>query len=66
MTYEEFNNFMVTLCNLAHEDVPAFSIIKDVFDFIDVKRDGIIDINEWTQVFNQLPVKISFKGFILR
>jgi len=31
----------------AGQSVPGFSIIKDVFDFIDIRKDGIIDKNEW-------------------
>jgi hypothetical protein len=42
---------------MAHEEVPALSIIKDLFDFIDVKKDGIIDINEWLETFNHIDVK---------
>lgn len=56
MTYETFSDFIVDLSKLARDDIPAFSTIKDLFDFIDMKKDGIIDINEWTQTFNQLPV----------
>ena len=58
MTYEEFSNFVTSLSKLAQEEVPAFSTIKDLFEFIDMKKDGIIDINEWTQTFNQLPVTL--------
>ena len=41
---------------MSSEEVPAFSTIKDLFDFIDMKKDGLIDVNEWTQTFNQLSV----------
>jgi len=56
LTYEEFTGFVGELCRLSKEEVPALSIIRDLFEFIDVKKDGVIDIKEWTQTFNQLPV----------
>jgi len=39
------------LSQYAGEPIPGFSIIKDIFDFIDIRRDGIIDMNEWMQTF---------------
>lgn len=38
------------------EDMPSLSIIRDLFDFIDVKKDGIIDLNEWIETFNHVTV----------
>lgn len=59
LTYDDFNNFIKELSRMSHEEVPAFSAIKDLFDFIDMKKDGVIDVNEWTQTFNQLAVSYS-------
>jgi hypothetical protein len=36
---------------LAGDRPPAYPIIKDLFDLIDIRKDGIIDINEWQQTF---------------
>jgi len=51
MTFDQFNKFIIRLSQLARDPVPGFSIIKDIFDFIDIRRDGIIDMNEWMQTF---------------
>jgi Ca2+-binding EF-hand superfamily protein len=51
LTYAQFNKLIAALCTLSREDVPSFSIIKDLFDFIDIRRDGIIDMSEWMQSF---------------
>ncbi len=49
---------------MAQERAPAYSIIKDLFDTIDIRKDGIIDLNEWQQTFggveggdNKLTIK---------
>lgn len=31
--------------------MPPYSILKDMFEYIDKRRDGIIDMNEWMDVF---------------
>jgi len=33
--------------------MPPYTIIKDMFNFLDKKRDGIIELNEWMDVFSQ-------------
>ena len=35
---------------------PPYSILKSMYDYIDVRKDGIIDINEWCKIF------ASFEG----
>ena len=48
---------MVTkLFQLAREETPSFPLIKDMFDFIDIRRDGIIDMSEWMQSFRLIEV----------
>lgn len=39
--------------NLAGEDVPPFAIIKDLFEFIDKRRDGVLDLTEWMDAFSK-------------
>ena len=47
MTFDQFNKFIIQLSHLSAKKIPSFTIIKDLFDFVDVRRDGIIDLNEW-------------------
>lgn len=49
---------MQKLALLAREDPPSFSIIRDLFDYIDIRRDGIIDMNEWMNSFKLIEVSI--------
>jgi hypothetical protein len=57
LTYEQFNKLIVKLSQLAREESPSFPIIRDLFDYIDLRRDGIIDMNEWMQSFRLIEVK---------
>jgi hypothetical protein len=36
---------------VAGDRVPSYPIIKDLFDTIDIRKDGIIDLSEWQQTF---------------
>jgi hypothetical protein len=59
MSYDEFNEFLAYISGATKEPLPAFSIIQDLFDFIDIKKDGYIDLNEWVQTFNNIQVRTS-------
>lgn len=39
------------IARLSGEELPSFSISKDLFDFIDIKGDGVIDLDEWLKIF---------------
>lgn len=54
---------MQKLCILAKEPLPPYIIIKDLFEIIDIRKDNVIDINEWLQTFNQFkPPDASLQG----
>ena len=36
---------------MANEQIPSFALLKDLFQIIDIRKDGKIDITEWTQTF---------------
>lgn len=39
---------------MANEKTPTYSVIKDMFDTIDIRKDGIIDLHEWQQSFGRV------------
>jgi hypothetical protein len=39
------------LYSLANESLPELSILKELFEHIDVRRDGLLDFQEFTQNF---------------
>lgn len=46
------------------DKVPAYPVIKDLFDAIDIRKDGIIDLSEWQQTFgfvNEGSQKLTIK-----
>ena len=38
--------------------IPTFMIIKDLFEIVDIRKDGIIDLSEWQQTFKAIQVYI--------
>jgi len=40
--------------DLANTPTPAYAIIKDLFDLIDIRQDGLLDLHEWQQTFGNV------------
>ncbi|CDW87512.1 ef hand family protein [Stylonychia lemnae] len=68
LTYNDFQSLISNLYQLQSDEPPTYPIIKDMFDQIDIRKDGIIDINEWTKTFlsQQAQVSRSMQGFAKR
>lgn len=47
MSYQEFSKLVIKAHDLAGDKLPTYPVIKDLFDTIDIRKDGILDINEW-------------------
>ena len=54
MTYQEFSKLVIKVYELANDKPPAYPVIKDLFDTIDIRKDGILDANEWQQTFGNV------------
>ena len=51
---------MVTkLYSSNNEEVPTYPIIKDLFDTIDIRKDGVLDQHEWNQTFKVIQVLLN-------
>ena len=62
----DFDKFKKIIIDLYKRDgrsypLPPYSILKSMYDFIDIRKDGIIDINEWSKTFGSFPGKIDKK-----
>jgi Ca2+-binding EF-hand superfamily protein len=51
LSFNNFNDLIIELSKLSKNEVPPFSIIKDLFDEIDIRKDGELDTHEWNQTF---------------
>jgi hypothetical protein len=64
LTFKDFSNLVTKVHQLGSLPVPAYPVLKDLFDVIDIRQDGLIDLTEWQQTFgrvtdggNQLSIK---------
>ena len=53
---------MKDLASLSNEPLPQFSIIKEIFDFIDVRGDNKLDYQEWVQTFRNYKPPSLIQG----
>jgi len=64
ITFADFCKLVTKAHELASEKPPTYPIIKDLFDNIDVRKDGMLDLHEWQQTFGRVEQgnsRISFK-----
>ena len=54
MQYMDFSLLVTEMSQASNTPAPAYSVIKDLFDAVDIKKDGHIDPQEWSQTFNGL------------
>ena len=47
MSFTDFNLLVNEISRISNSPAPAYSVIKDLFDAVDMKKDGHIDQNEW-------------------
>ena len=63
ITFADFSKLVTKAHELAGEKAPTYPVIKDLFDTIDIRKDGMLDLHEWQQTFGrveQADSKISF------
>jgi len=41
---------------MSGEEPFSFVLTKDLFNYFDARKDGLIDVNEWMQVFKRIEV----------
>ena len=51
LTYQDFQRLVDELYKQNTVENLTYPIIKDLFDQIDIKKDGIIDFTEWSRTF---------------
>ena len=53
LNFNHFTAFVQRVHELAREPAPAFPVIKDLFDIIDIRKDGVLDMREWLNTFKE-------------
>ena len=51
LDFQKFSSLVHRLSSLAGEQVPAFTVLKDLYDIIDIRKDGVLDLREWLNTF---------------
>lgn len=51
LDFNKFSLLVNRLCEVSGEAVPVFSVLKDLYDIIDIRKDGVIDLREWLNTF---------------
>ena len=49
--FEQFKKMLYELYYKERVPVPNYPVLKYVYDYVDVRKDGVIDLNEWNKVF---------------
>ena len=49
--FDKFKKIIYDLYKREKRDGPSYAVLKYVYDYIDIRKDGIIDINEWNKIF---------------
>ena len=57
--FEQFKNIIFDMYSRNEQKLPNFTLIKNAFDIIDLRKDGIIDINEWCKVLGSYNGKLD-------
>ena len=57
--FQKYHNFLNDLYTKNEQEILNFALIKNTFDYIDLRKDGIIDYNEWNKAFSMVNGKLD-------
>ena len=60
--FEIFKKIIYDLYQREKKSPPNYPVMKYIYDFIDVRKDGLIDLNEWTSIFGKIEGKLDVNG----
>ncbi|MCQ2816312.1 MAG: HU domain-containing protein [archaeon] len=58
----DFDKFRTIVCEMYTRDskkIPNFTLLKNTFNYVDLRKDGVIDMNEWTNSFGRNMGKLD-------
>lgn len=59
LTFEHFQNMMKKLSSYSEDPLLPFTVLRDLFNYFDKRRDGFIDQREWLETFKRIEVPIK-------
>ena len=59
MDFVKFKSIISELYIKENKSVPNFAMMKNCFDYIDLRKDGLIDLVEWSNVFGNVSGKLD-------
>ena len=57
--FQKYRNMLIDLYTKNEQEVPKYALIKNTFDYIDLRKDGIIDYSEWNKAFSMVNGKLD-------
>lgn len=58
MDFDTYKKIITEMYRKETKEPPNYILLKNTFDFIDIRKDGIIDLNEWLKTFNYTEVTL--------
>ena len=58
--FEKYKNLIYDMYRRDERPFPNFTLLKNSYDIIDLRKDGIIDMNEWMRSFGSFNGKLDY------
>ena len=65
MDFDRFKKIIYDLYKRELKSCPPYSVLKYVYDYIDIRKDGLIDLNEWNKIFSRAEGKLDLPSDIV-
>ena len=62
MDFEKFKKIIHDVYKREAKPVLTYPVMKYIYDYIDIRKDGIIDLNEWNKVFAISEGKLDYEN----
>lgn len=56
LSFEQFKNLVDEMYQMDTEKLEDFTVLRSCFDFIDLRKDNKIDLNEWISAMSNSEV----------
>ena len=61
MDFDKFKKIIYDVYKRESKPVLTYPVMKYIYDYIDIRKDGIIDLNEWNKVFAISEGKLDYE-----